>query len=105
MAAALAAAPAGLILVAPCDLVRLDTASVERMVAKGEPCVAGNSAGVHPLLAVLPTSWAHRAALLARDGARSAELVAALPRVNVFEGALQDCNRPEDLVMIRRCNP
>jgi molybdopterin-guanine dinucleotide biosynthesis protein A len=97
VAAALDAADGPLALIAPCDLIFLDAATVTQLMAAATACVATGPSGDHPLLAVLPTDWAPKARALAQDRARAAALVQDLPRIPVAANALYDANHPSAL--------
>ncbi|MCA9489541.1 MAG: molybdenum cofactor guanylyltransferase [Myxococcales bacterium] len=96
VAHALRSASTPLVAVVPCDLPGLDAETWERLVAEA-PAVASDGERIHPLVAVIPRSWADRAASLAADGAGARALVSACTEVVVPRGALVDRNRPEDL--------
>lgn len=85
------------ILIAPCDLVHLDVETIQRLLANDGPCVASDSRGVHPLLAVLPVTWAAKAHALAESSAPASALVEKVQRIVVAPKALFDANRPSDL--------
>ncbi len=97
VAAALRAAGTGLALICPCDLVNLQAEQVARLLSLGEPCVAASGERLHPLLALLPATYADRALELALAGLGAHRLCAGLPRVDLPEEALLDANRPEEL--------
>lgn len=97
VAAALAACASPLLLIAPCDLVSLQPEHIAALLAVGGPCVARADGRVHPLLAVIATDQAARAAGLADIGASARALTADLVPVDLPPGALLDANRPEDL--------
>jgi molybdopterin-guanine dinucleotide biosynthesis protein A len=109
VAAACAAARTPHLVVAPCDLVALDGATVQRLAAAipvgGATGPAGPVAdargaaiavsedGEHPLLAVLPRALGPLAASAARDGASARAFFAAAARVEVPAAAVRNVNR------------
>ena len=97
VAAAMRNAKGPHILIAPCDLVHLDPETVRHLLAKGAPCVASGGDRIHPLLAVLPVSWADKARVLGESGAPATALVDSLERISVTPSALFDANQPSDL--------
>lgn len=97
VAAALAHAGAGRVIIAPVDLVGLRPEHVSALLARGAPCVARADGHVHPLLAVISASEAARAAALAAEGGAAFGLTGHLPPVDLPADALRDANRPEDL--------
>ena len=86
-----------LILIAPCDLIHLTPADIKLLLSFGSPCVARSGRQLHPLLAVVPRSWAERALALAEAGAPSMDLTGALPTVELPAHSLTDANTPLDL--------
>lgn len=97
IAAALETLTSPMALFAPCDLVQLSSAAVQRLLAFGAPCVAQGPERVHPLLAVLPRDLVSTARSLAEQGAPAHVLVRGLPRVMLPAYVLLDANQPVDL--------
>ena len=86
-----------LVLIAPCDLINIERAHVERMVRFGRPCVAISEGQLHPLLAIVPTQWAGEATRLAQLDVPAMVLTGSLPKIELPAGALFDANTPADL--------
>lgn len=97
VAAALEGCATPLALFCPCDLVAVSAAPLVALVGYGAPCVAASAGRRHPLLVVLPRSWAARARALAQAGGAARALTEGLPGIELPESALFDANRPEDL--------
>lgn len=97
VAAVLSRYPAGLVLVAPCDLVNLSATHITALLQHGGPCVASTGGRTHPLLAVYPGSYATMASVLATQGAPAMRLCRDLPTVELAPPALIDANHASDL--------
>ncbi|MFT5681351.1 MAG: molybdopterin-guanine dinucleotide biosynthesis protein A [Myxococcota bacterium] len=94
VATALASLPDGLALFAPCDLPALTSQAIDSLLAVGGPCrVVGQ-----PLLCVLSSEQAHRAAAHAHAGGSVRAFVAELEPLILPESVLLNANRPEDLL-------
>lgn len=96
VATALAAARTPLVAIAPCDVPALPTAAWRALLAAA-PAVAASAGApgaerVHPLVAIVPASWAERARALASAGAPANALTAGLPTVRFPEDWLADHN-------------
>lgn len=95
LAKALTEAQTAFVLVAPCDVLGLSHALLERLMAAA-PATARDSDRHHPLVGVFPKAEAARAARLATEGASARAFVASFATVDVPGAPLRNVNRPED---------
>ena len=97
VATALRNAVTARIMVAPCDLIDLDVAHIEALMAPGSPCVASIDGRVHPLLCVLSREMSAQALASARASVSAREFVAGLPVVALPPPLITDANSLPDL--------
>ena len=100
VAVALECAKTDWVMIAPCDVPRIDPTVVQRLYdARGEAgAVALSGRGIHPLVAVLPRHAAPRARAMAEEGASARQFAALLTRVDCDPSYLTNVNCPADLL-------
>lgn len=96
VAVALEAAATELVVIAPCDLPWL-TGEALALLVEAAPCVAWDGERVHPLLAVLPASFAPTVRQIAAAGGSARELAGGFRQILLPAGVLRNVNRPDDL--------
>ena len=90
-------APAPWVLVAPCDLPHMRQEHLQKLLSPGGPTVACSEDGLHPLLALLPASWAPRARELVLNNAPVRHLMETATRVWLPPTALVNINCVQDV--------
>ncbi len=90
-------APTDRILLAPCDLPHISSQQFASLLLHDEPVVADDEDGLHPLLALLPSSWSDRVALLLQQDAPAWKLVDGVKRVRLPASTLKNLNRAADM--------
>ena len=94
--AALRAARTPMVVIASCDVPDLTEQAVRALLLQ-VPSVAFDGTRVHPLVAVVPASWADRAAAHAAGGQSAHDFVAGCRRVTLPAEVLRNVNLPGDL--------
>ena len=88
------------VLFCPVDLPRLTARDVQRLLHRGQPCVATDGDSVQPLLCILGPEHLDSARTLLRSGGSARALVAPLEEVQLSHKALHNCNHPHDFASI-----
>lgn len=86
-------------LIAPCDMPYLRTEGIQALLTAGAPAVAFDGERVHPLLALVPSSWTERVEEVLQRGGAALEVFEHAPRVLIPAGQLVNVNRPEDIFL------
>ena len=95
--AALHAMACEMALFVPCDLISIRPDAIKTMLVHNAPCVASSAGRIHPLVALLPKTWAKRALEFAAAQASVHSFVEGLPNIALPESQMQNANHPEDL--------